>query len=191
MNAKRGFTLVELMVVIAIVGLLAAVLLPQVGGMVEKGRVSKALAQYDSLRTASVSYFSDVGAWPTRGVIDGAINQLLTNGAAVVNWQGPYSDRPATRPSDGRFTHPWGGIMMLYDVNDGVGNDPTDFNGNGITPDRHVVLAQVLPGTPIPAFSLTAMDVQIDGSAGATGKVTQNPPGLAAGSIAIVFSEGT
>ena len=60
----RGFTLIEIMVVVVIIGLLAAVIVPQVVGQVEKARVSKAQQDIASLETALTMFKLDNSKYP-------------------------------------------------------------------------------------------------------------------------------
>jgi len=60
----RGFTLIEIMVVVVIIGLLAAVIVPQVVGQVEKARVSKAQQDIASLETALTMFKLDNFKYP-------------------------------------------------------------------------------------------------------------------------------
>ncbi len=62
-KVKQGFTLIELIVVIIIVGILAAVGLTQYTKMVEKGRAAEARVVLGSLRTAEVAEYNENGAY--------------------------------------------------------------------------------------------------------------------------------
>jgi general secretion pathway protein G len=61
----RGFTLIEIMVVVVIIGLLAAIIVPQVVGNVDKARVAKAKQDIQSLETALTMYKLDNFNYPT------------------------------------------------------------------------------------------------------------------------------
>src|SRR5262245_55929989 len=63
-SKMRGFTLIEIMVVVVIIGLLAAVIVPQVVGQVEKARVSKAAQDIASLETALTMFKLDNSKYP-------------------------------------------------------------------------------------------------------------------------------
>lgn len=179
-NSIKGFTLIELMVVMAIIALLAAILLPQLGSIMERGNVSKMMGLYDSVRTATSSYKNDTGQWPYDDTADGAYWVLIENRANLSDWQGPYMERPPTR-SDGRIVNPWQGRMMLYDTNDGYGNDPVNLNG-GPSPDRHLILENV-PQIARDMFQ-NAFDGRDDGD---SGKVSE----FNGDWVSIVFSEGS
>ncbi|TBR15274.1 prepilin-type N-terminal cleavage/methylation domain-containing protein, partial [bacterium] len=94
MNSRKGFTLVELMVVVAIIGVLGTVLLPQVTGLVEKAKASKIVSLVDTLRTACSSYYSDVGTYPNEYSAPtylGAANHRLSIAQPTISaWAGPY-----------------------------------------------------------------------------------------------------
>ena len=62
---QRGFTLIEIMVVVIIIGLLAAVIVPSVINKVDEARVSKAKADIQSLETALTMYRLDNSKYPT------------------------------------------------------------------------------------------------------------------------------
>src|ERR1700724_2053811 len=62
---QRGFTLIEIMVVVIIIGLLAAVIVPSVISKVDEARVSKAKADIQSLETALTMFRLDNSKYPT------------------------------------------------------------------------------------------------------------------------------
>ncbi|MHA2612231.1 MAG: prepilin-type N-terminal cleavage/methylation domain-containing protein [bacterium JZ-2024 1] len=165
---KRGFTLIELIAVVAIIAILAAVILPNVFGQIRKGRVSRNLAEAGDLKTGSLQYFADVGAWPTGPGTDDAIDQLITNPVGVANWRGPYMDKAPRTRADGRYATQYGGCLMLNDIDTGDGDDATaDDNGDGMAPDRFVYLGLV-PSRDAQDTDI-AVDGQINGTPGAGG----------------------
>lgn len=99
-NNRRGFTLVELLVVIAIIGILAAVVAPNAFKAIEKSKVSAVESDYRAIKTAALTYYSDVGSWPS----DGANATGFVTGSAV-GWNGPYLERwPSKNPWGGTYT---------------------------------------------------------------------------------------
>jgi len=63
---SRGFTLIELMIVVAIIGILAAIALPRFGQMLEKSREGQTKGNLNSIHSAASIYYGDQrGVWPT------------------------------------------------------------------------------------------------------------------------------
>ncbi|NLA84161.1 MAG: prepilin-type N-terminal cleavage/methylation domain-containing protein [Clostridiales bacterium] len=62
---KKGFTLIELIVVIAILGILAAIIIPRFTGFQNKARETQALVVAKQVATAVDSFYAENSAWPT------------------------------------------------------------------------------------------------------------------------------
>lgn len=96
--ATRGFTLLELLVVLVIIGLLVAYVAPRYFSQVGKSEVKAARAQIKALEDALDQYRLDVGHYPTS---DQGLAALNAQPAGEARWQGPYLKKAV--PND-----PWG-----------------------------------------------------------------------------------
>ena len=65
MKTKRGFTLIEVIVVIAVVAILAAILTPTIAKHLEDSRRSRAINEATVYGAAIANFFKDTGRWPT------------------------------------------------------------------------------------------------------------------------------
>ncbi|WP_410209742.1 type II secretion system major pseudopilin GspG [Aquirhabdus sp.] len=85
-NNEQGFTLLELLVVLVIIGLLAGIVGPRLFKNVSKSEVTTAKAQIDSLGKAIDQYRLDVGRYPST---QEGLGVLVTTNSDP-NWHGPY-----------------------------------------------------------------------------------------------------
>lgn len=97
-NNMRGFTLLELLVVMVIIGLLAAYVGPKYFSQVGKSEIKMAQAQIDALEKALHQYRLDVGSYPAT---DLGLAALVNRPSNEPRWHGPYLSK--TPPAD-----PWG-----------------------------------------------------------------------------------
>jgi general secretion pathway protein G len=98
---KLGFTLLELVVVIIVLGLLAAIVAPQILGRVSDARTTSAETQVALFGTALDNYRLDNGAYPTTEQGLAALREKPTRAPIPTNWRGPYLRKDV--PLD-----PWG-----------------------------------------------------------------------------------
>lgn len=95
-RARGGFTLIELVVVIVILAILAAVIVPRFFGRTDDAKISNALTTIKSLDDSIGLYNADTGSFPP------SLDALITN-PQVKGWNGPYLKNQSTVPLD-----PWG-----------------------------------------------------------------------------------
>lgn len=86
-KAQQGFTLIELMIVVAIVGILAALALPAYQDYVVRSKVSEAMARLAESKTSVAEYFASVGPtdFPTNAASVG-VNTVGTHYVRSVGW---------------------------------------------------------------------------------------------------------
>jgi general secretion pathway protein G len=107
---KKGFTLIELMVVIAIIGILGVVITPVVGKAIQKAKAAKAIAAIGSVTLACEMYYMDTGQYAEEYSFSaGPTYHRLSTDPTVTGWDGPYIKAPFT-PS----TNPFDGLTSVF-----------------------------------------------------------------------------
>ena len=95
----KGFTLIEIMLVVIIIGALAAMVVPRLSGRSEQAKRAIAKADVDSLlATALKLYELDNGNFPTTSQGIAALLRKPVSSPAPQNWNGPYIEKPAIDP---------------------------------------------------------------------------------------------
>jgi len=95
MNREKGFTLIELMLVVIIIGVLAAMVMPRLVGRSEQARATAAKADINSNIALALDMFEmDIGRYPDK------LDDLRVNPGLGDAWKGPYLKK---EPKD-----PWG-----------------------------------------------------------------------------------
>jgi general secretion pathway protein G len=100
-RSRRGFTLLELIVVVIVLGLLAGLVAPQIFGRLGEAKGTTARTQMSLLATALDNYRLDNGSYPTTGQGLAALRDRPAAGPAPMNWRGPYLRKDVPRD-------PWG-----------------------------------------------------------------------------------
>ena len=109
-TGSDGYTLTEMLVVIGIICLIAAVLTPGVMTQLGRARARAAQLQLDTVAAAVEQFRSDIGRYPTQ---QEGLNALVTEPGGVDGWTGPYLKDAKT------LKDPWG-RLIAYAV-DGEG----------------------------------------------------------------------
>ena len=130
----RGFTLIEIMVVIVIIGLLAAVIVPTVMGKVDDARVAKAKADIQSLEAALSMYYLDNSKYPSSEQGITALTEQPTD-PSITHWRpGGYLERISKDPWGNPYLYTFPGTHgKQYDLYTlGADGQP---GGDGINAD--------------------------------------------------------
>lgn len=93
-RSRAGFTLIEVLLVVVIIGILVGVAVPRLGGRVRQSQISAARAGIENISTALRLYELDMGQFPS------SLSALIQNPGSP-QWRGPYLEKGM--PKD-----PWG-----------------------------------------------------------------------------------
>ncbi|WP_045221793.1 type II secretion system major pseudopilin GspG [Desulfonatronum thioautotrophicum] len=120
-NGVRGFSLIELLIVMIIIGLLASLVGPRLFQHVGQSKQNTARAQIELLGTALDAYRLDVGRYPTT---EQGLGALRVQPSGVDRWNGPYLPRDV--PLD-----PWGNPYQYKSPGDHGDYDLFSFGADG------------------------------------------------------------
>lgn len=113
MNRGRGFTLIELMLVVIIISVLIAMALPRLSGRSEEARMKVAKADIEvNIPTALKLYELDNGVFPNS---EEGIEALFRAVSSSSNWRGPYLEKKPLDPWGREYKYKSPGVHRTYD----------------------------------------------------------------------------
>ncbi|HME06173.1 MAG TPA: type II secretion system major pseudopilin GspG [Bryobacteraceae bacterium] len=121
-KGDAGVTLIEMLVVVTIIALFAALVLPKMMGSADKARKTQAKAQINAYLTALGSYKLDTGVYPTT---EQGLQALRVKPENVNNWQGPYVQKDIDMDP---WQHPY---VYKYPGDHGDDPDIICYGGDG------------------------------------------------------------
>ena len=99
LNVREGFTLIEIMLVVIIIGALAAMVVPRLTGRSEQAKMAVAKSDIQSLLPIALKLYElDNGNFPTTSQGLDALLQKPTASPVPQNWNGPYIEKAPTDP---------------------------------------------------------------------------------------------
>lgn len=126
---QKGFTFLELLIVVAIIGILAAYVGPRYFSQLDKSETIAAKAQMDVLSKALYSYRLDVGHYPSN---EQGLAALVTRPTGESSWNGPYLQKGVpTDPWKQPYSYHIPGKQGDYDLSSlgKDGNEAIEANG--------------------------------------------------------------
>ncbi|MEM9415925.1 MAG: prepilin-type N-terminal cleavage/methylation domain-containing protein [Planctomycetota bacterium] len=155
---RNGFSLIEIMIVVVVMGILAALIVPQFSKAADKAKAARIVATADALKSACTRYYTDTGTLALEYGSDSyatATHHRLSMDQSTSGWNGPYLDDPMTKAEN-----PFGTYAYLYATIHSSAGGGFDLTGSGT--DTHTTGNSLLLNN-VPEEAAEQVDAMIDG----------------------------
>lgn len=167
--AAAGFTLIEVIVVVAVLALLAGLILPSVTGVTDDAKAGKVLTVTDTLKKAVDLHYAHTSTLAIESSASTSVAQReLSTAQTTPGWKGPYLDHPV-----GKSDNPFGGDIVVYDsFTSGGTSAPGGFDLLGSGADTATGAGQYVMIHDVPDATAQAVDSALDRGIAGDWKVT-------------------
>jgi general secretion pathway protein G len=153
-RSRAGFTLLEILVALALIGLLAGALVPTVLNQLGKGESNRFVEDLRSVGEASKSFRADVSRWPasvaqlvqTPASGEQDLNGQTIPAAALTRWGGPYLERSSLQANGGLVTAAGASIQGTFQQVTWSGTPYLAIRVAGVTPAQGRAVSLVVDG---------------------------------------------
>jgi type IV pilus assembly protein PilA len=152
-RSERGFTLIELMIVVAIIGILSAIGVPAYLSYTARAQVMEGLNLAGGWKTAIVEYYNVNGSWPSQSDLNGttqsvgvyASNVNVLTGVIQITYSGPQVNQAINNATLTLvpYTNDNGDVLWQC----GLAAPPASSIASGATPGGTTLLPQYLPSS--------------------------------------------
>lgn len=160
-SRSLGFSLLEIVIAVAVIAMIAGVVVMRSRSVLDKGRSTKVIQLVDMLKKSCITYHSDTGQLPWEYSGYDAANRKLSGTQTTAGWQGPYLEAPLASSQN-----PYGGSLHMYATPAVNGN--TGFDTDGDATNDVTANACTLWMSGVTQANAQAIDTAIDGTLAGT-----------------------
>jgi len=162
-NRQRGFTMIEMIGVLAVIAILASIVAPKIFDAIRDSKVNTFASNIQAVQTAVANYYKDVGSFPSSGA------KLISDTAT--GWKGPYLDKQV---SDMFSSLPLTSVALSSETISATANFDIDGNAPAVGDYSSKTTMSQLSFVGMAVADAKAVSGAIDGDDAKTGDANGN-----------------